>query len=302
MDSALTSITIQQMLVFEQVVESGGFAKASKLLNMTQSAVSKSIAKLERELDITLFIRTTRNVYLTDAGKILYEDWHKHLESINDSYIRARSVPNYENNYLHIGILNTARPEMYFWDIEEKVGDLYPDLKLDISSAYMTDLVETLKNGGYDIVMVPDFERFILDNEGLCWKWATRSNACLIMNSEHRLAKKGPLEMKEILNEEFAMLEMGNENSYLRDLKERFLAYGVEPKVVAKYENAYEIRYLFRKQKDTVLFTDNYFDCPQADDIVKVPVLDSENGIICAWNPNNVKPSTKKFLSVLKCL
>lgn len=65
--SSLAPVTFQQILIFLQVVESHGFAKASASLHMTQSAVSKSIAKLERDLEITLFTRTTREIHLTTA-------------------------------------------------------------------------------------------------------------------------------------------------------------------------------------------------------------------------------------------
>ena len=60
MESSLAGISIQQILVFLEVAEQGGFAKASTVLNMTQSAVSKCIARMEKELEITLFERTTR--------------------------------------------------------------------------------------------------------------------------------------------------------------------------------------------------------------------------------------------------
>ena len=102
MDFSLANISIQQILVFLQVAEQGGFAKASAYLNMTQSAVSKSIAKLEKELGITLFQRTTREIHLTDAGMILYADWKKQVRAIHDSYLEALSVQNQEYRILHI--------------------------------------------------------------------------------------------------------------------------------------------------------------------------------------------------------
>ena len=60
MDFSLAGISIQQIIVFLCVAEYEGFAKASDYLHMTQSAVSKSVAKMEKELGIELFQRTTR--------------------------------------------------------------------------------------------------------------------------------------------------------------------------------------------------------------------------------------------------
>ena len=57
--------------VFHQVIESGSFNAAARALDLTPSAVSKSIARLESHLSVQLFHRTTRSIALTDAGESL---------------------------------------------------------------------------------------------------------------------------------------------------------------------------------------------------------------------------------------
>ncbi len=56
---------------FLAVPESGGFTKAAKLLNSTQSTVSAQIHRLEDEARRPLFVRSTRSVELTSAGETL---------------------------------------------------------------------------------------------------------------------------------------------------------------------------------------------------------------------------------------
>ena len=114
---------------------------------MTQSAVSKCIARMEKELEITLFERTTREIHLTDAGRILYHDWKMQVKAMHDSYLEAASVQNQIYQILHIGILNTAKPELYFWEIEEQFHRAYPDIEMELASDYMTDLERDLAEG-----------------------------------------------------------------------------------------------------------------------------------------------------------
>lgn len=59
--------------IFCQVAECESFSKASKILYMTQPAVSQAIMQLEKELDIRLFTRTPKGVNLTKEGQLLYE-------------------------------------------------------------------------------------------------------------------------------------------------------------------------------------------------------------------------------------
>ena len=299
MDFSLAGISIQQIIVFLCVAEYEGFAKASDYLHMTQSAVSKSVAKMEKELGIELFQRTTREIHLTEAGRILYHDWKEQVRAMHDSYIRAASLYA-EEAVLQIGLLNTARPERYFWNLEERFKKEYPGIQLELSSEYMTDLENKLLEGKYDAIMVPDFERFALERKGLVWKWAACSNAQIMMSENHPLAKKSSLTMGDIIYEEFVTLEHGKKGSHQEDLEERFQPYHVEPKIRSRYKNAYEIHYLFRKDNSVILMVDDYFAFPTRNDIVQIPLVDQKNGIICAWNPNNQKESLQKFIRMLR--
>jgi DNA-binding transcriptional LysR family regulator len=59
--------------VLSAIVDSGTFAAAGEVLNMSQSGVSRAIARLEGRLGIRLLDRTTRSVRLTDEGRRFYE-------------------------------------------------------------------------------------------------------------------------------------------------------------------------------------------------------------------------------------
>ena len=58
--------------VFVCVTDSGSFKAAAERMNLTSSAVSKGIARLESRLQVRLFNRTTRRLALTDAGTAFY--------------------------------------------------------------------------------------------------------------------------------------------------------------------------------------------------------------------------------------
>lgn len=70
-------MTVQPLLsgvpVFVEAVTSGGFSAAATRLNRSRSAVGKTIARLESQLGVRLFHRTTRVQRLTDEGQLFYE-------------------------------------------------------------------------------------------------------------------------------------------------------------------------------------------------------------------------------------
>lgn len=59
--------------VLSAIIDSGSFAGAGEILDMSQSGVSRSVARLESRLGIRIFDRTTRSVTLTDEGRRFYE-------------------------------------------------------------------------------------------------------------------------------------------------------------------------------------------------------------------------------------
>lgn len=66
-------VDLNRLAVFVGVVESGGFTAATDRLGIAKGRVSEQISQLERETSTALFIRTTRKVVLTDAGRTLYD-------------------------------------------------------------------------------------------------------------------------------------------------------------------------------------------------------------------------------------
>ncbi len=298
MDNFLEFITLQQIKIFINIVEQGGFSAASIKLNMTQPAVSKAINKLEKDLDLILLERTTRKVELTPAGKSLYNSWRHLISDLEKGYISARAAQESMQYTLQIGLLNTAKPDKYFWAIQDAVEKKYPQIKLELRSEYMIELVERLQSGAYDCIMVPDFERFNIENRGLEWRWAAKSNAYVLMGKNHKLSNRKSLLLQDILNEHFLTLE-DDDGCYAKDLKLRFKPYDIEPNITSYYKTAYDIQILFRHDQESLLIIDEYFAYSDKDKYVKIPLIDQENGIICAYNPLNSKLALSKFLSCM---
>jgi len=72
------------MQAFQSVAESGNFAESARRLGIANSVVSKRIKDLEASLGAQLFIRTTRSVSLTDAGRTYLTHVQKIFEDLND--------------------------------------------------------------------------------------------------------------------------------------------------------------------------------------------------------------------------
>jgi DNA-binding transcriptional LysR family regulator len=71
------------------VVEAGSFVRAGEAIGLTQSAVSRAVARLEERVGVRLFLRTARSISLTDEGLRFYDSIAPHLAAIEDATIDA---------------------------------------------------------------------------------------------------------------------------------------------------------------------------------------------------------------------
>lgn len=82
-------IDLNRLTVFAAVVEAGGFTAAAERLGLAKSQVSQQVARLEAELGVALFTRSTRRVAVTEAGETLYADSVPLLGGLQDALARV---------------------------------------------------------------------------------------------------------------------------------------------------------------------------------------------------------------------
>src|SRR5690606_35947373 len=109
--------------VFDEVSKQSSISKAAQELFMTQSAVSQSIQKLEKELDLVLFNRTSKGVTLTTEGKLLYEHVRAALNILNIGEEKMLEFKNMMIGELHIGVGDTIS-RYYLLRSEEHTSEL----------------------------------------------------------------------------------------------------------------------------------------------------------------------------------
>lgn len=85
----LSDIDLNALGVFDAVAEAGGFTGAAQRLGVAKAKVSLQVARLERQLGVQLFVRTTRQVSLTDAGRLLLEQCQPLLQGLAEALDQA---------------------------------------------------------------------------------------------------------------------------------------------------------------------------------------------------------------------
>lgn len=135
--------------MFVAAVEAGSFAAAAAKLNLTRSAVGRSIARLERRLGVRLFHRTTRSLALTEDGLTLFEHARRALGEVQLATALLDS-----GRHTIAGRLRVSMPVLFgrlrIAPILIRLADAHPKLELDLNfSDRLVDVVED----GFDLVV-----------------------------------------------------------------------------------------------------------------------------------------------------
>ncbi len=93
---------------FLAVAEELHFGRAAARLNMSQPPLSIHIKELENQLGTQLFIRHSRSVVLTHAGKILMEESRRLLVNANNVLARVEQIGRGEAGRIELGVVGTA--------------------------------------------------------------------------------------------------------------------------------------------------------------------------------------------------
>ncbi|NLP16984.1 MAG: LysR family transcriptional regulator [Clostridiales bacterium] len=139
--------------VFNCVAETGNISQASKLLYVSQPAVSKAIASLEEIMNLTLFIRNSRGVRLTEEGQLLYQYTKEAFEILKQGEERLKYMKELGVGHLKIGVSATLCKYVLLPYLNRFLKE-YPHIKITIESQSTLHTLKQLENNTLDIGLV----------------------------------------------------------------------------------------------------------------------------------------------------
>lgn len=134
------------------VARSGSFSGAAEAIGVTQSAVTKSVADLERQIGFSIFHRTSRGALLTEEGRDFVERTAKLLDDVKELLNGSVGKRDPYAETLRIGVC----PASMEWRLADPLVTLlhrYPKIRFEISASSFERVVQQLRNGGVDVAV-----------------------------------------------------------------------------------------------------------------------------------------------------
>ena len=208
---------LRHLRYFIAVAEEKSITVAAKRrLRTAQPSLSRQLRELETEVGAELMTRSARGIALTAAGKVFLDHARLALAQVEAAASAARRAAHPEQRTLALGFLSGCEPE-WLPGVMHVLREELPRIEVTISSKHSPQLAEGLATGKLDAAFLRPEERY----PDLVYKVLVREPLIVILPSDHRLASRKAIGLKDLAGETF--IGMADQAPVLRSIIEDYI-------------------------------------------------------------------------------
>ena len=190
---------LRHLRYFRAVAEELHFGRAAERLHIAQPPLSQQIRQLERELEVSLFTRSTRRVELTAAGEAYLKRAVAVLDAVDDAGQQARRIAHGVEGHLTIGCVGSATYSV-LPRLVRALRDELPHVEISIRGEMLAPAqLDALRAGDVDIALL----RPPVDDAAIRVEVLRRDRLIAALPAEHPLAQRDLLRVGELRGEDF---------------------------------------------------------------------------------------------------
>lgn len=225
-------MTITQLTAFLAALEHGSFTAAARSIGMTQASVSELVARLERELGVTLFARGSRRLAPTEAALELRPHAAQAVSAVQNGIDTIQALASLDGGTCTFGVLRNAA---YYAlaDLAETFHHRHPHVRLRLVGINSAQVARAIAGGELEagLVVLP------VDEEGLDVRPLFRDE--VLYASATRAAAQGSVAIEEIAAAKLVLYDAfaGWEDPTRRQLLERARLRGLTLEAAVEVEH-----------------------------------------------------------------
>lgn len=290
---------IEDLLAFTTVVEQSSLNKASKLLNLSQPALSRKIAKLEEEWGVSLFARIGKRLELTRVGHEAYiyalEQRQRHQKFLQ-SVSRFKTA---EHLVVTLGAsLTTIQTTLPL--LVTALMNKYPDTELKLVTGKTHEIVSYIRDKKVDIGVIASS----ISEAGLQCLPLFQDHLELVVSRDHELAGSKHAAMEELNGRSMIVFSKGT--WYRKLIDDLFGRYGIIPDIRMEIDSFEAIVRLLPICKAAALLPKSYLRSQllKDNDLVTVPIKELEQTrretCLVYADKSELDIETKEWLTAIK--
>jgi|TARA_B110000503_G_scaffold143389_1_gene244555 DNA-binding transcriptional LysR family regulator len=197
---------------FIAIAQMGNFVRAASHLNLSQAALSHRVRKLEADIGTRLFLRTTREVSLTEAGQQFLPMAQRNLEGLSTAYEALQMQARVQQETLTFACLPTIA-HYYLPPVLDSFVKTYPKIGIRLQEQPAGRVTELVISGEAEFgVILAGARRWDLE-----FKQVRREPYNLLVSPNHRLAEQKTVCLADLAGERFVRINTQSTNRQMVD-------------------------------------------------------------------------------------
>ena len=288
---------IRQIQYFLSIVETGSFSAAADEHYISQSSLSKIIIGLEKELEVTLFDRSKRKVFLTEAGEAFLE----HARKIDIAYkAMVVDLNGYKSDTDSFSI--AAIPVLTQYGITTYIAqfqDLHPDIHLSLEEIHGLNIFPALEERRFDLAFT---RQNFLDPEKFTNLKIRKDKLLVVVSKKNRHATRSSISIKELSDDNFIVFDRVTDLHQL--IMDECKKVGFEPRIFYSSHRKVSVFGLVGANIGLALMPSQIYEYHKHPDVIAVPLVeDIKCDIVLAYLKNKKLPgSARIFIDFLEKL
>lgn len=232
---------IHQLEYVLAIAKHNNFTTAAKEINISQSSLSQQVSKLESELGVNLFVRTTRSVQLTPAGIEFVAHAKQAVAAFRETQRCISEYTTTEKGQITLGIL----PIVGYYPLPNLVASfnkIFPSINFQLLENQCTELLDMVLTTEIDAAIVQQ----TLPNPHLQFYNLLTDRMVLVTSKNHPLAAKKSVELAELKNEKFIIPP--RPSGHYHDFLDACHSEGFEPDILMTCSHVRTILGLVREE------------------------------------------------------
>lgn len=202
-DRVSRRLKLRDFQMVEAIASRGSMAAAAADLRLSQPAISKAIADLERDLGTAIFDRNSRGVQLTASGEILVRRGRVILDELRHGLDEIQNVCDPTAGFVSVGV--SPAQSLFVSGVVERTSRRYPRIKFNVVMSDPLRLIRALRDRELDLAICraqmaegePDLKAEIL----------FRDRIEVVVAPSHPLARRRRLALSDLMGERWALAE-----------------------------------------------------------------------------------------------
>lgn len=287
---------LRQLSYVIQIAKEKNFSRAAEKLHIAQPSLSQQLSKLEQELNVLLFRRTTNSVELTEAGATFVDKAQHILDAVEQLKQEMDDLAQLKKGKLVVGTLPITGAHILPL-VLPKFGEVFPQIEVNLVEETTAKLEQLTANGGTDISLLT----LPLIDDSLACEPYMEEEIYLAVPPTHSLSQEKEIEINQLREEPFIALKRGQ--GFRQITFDICAQFGFTPQVVFESSNIETIQSLVGGNMG-IAFVPKMLIRPQATEYapvyLRIKSRPSRTLVIASRKDRYLSKASRAFIDTLK--